>query len=243
MISCIMPTLARPHLVEQSIRMFELQTYQNRTLLVIDTGNQMPPTIGDRWRIVPDDCVPYSQGCLINRAIRDLPGTLIARWDDDDQYFPWHLEACVEALAYRPWAVPSRVWDCFADATIMSQTCRSGDGRDASYAACWSFTKEAWKKVGGYPEEDESEGECDFRLKLWAAFGAPADTISDRFPMPSYCYSRVRSPDVHDSTHTREERIARRRKEYPKHPAVTIRWPDNYMLGFPLNPVLSQRRW
>jgi hypothetical protein len=243
-ITCIMPTLGRPHLVEQSIRMFELQSYRNRELLIFDTGNQMPACEGDRWRIIPLETLPHSHGTVVNEMVRQARSELIVRWDDDDQYFPWHLEACVEALSRRPWAVASLTWDQWSPSEmVIMKTAHWADLRDACYAAAWSFDREAWKTVGGYSTDTETELEGEFRDRLYRTFGPPADTVSERFPVPSYCYTRSRSGEIHDSEQTPEQRIARRNIVYPKWEKVTPRWPDNFMLGFPMNPIVSERRW
>jgi len=244
LLSCIMPTLGKPDLVEEAVRMFELQSYPNRELLIVDTANQMPPITGDRWSIMPLAELPPSHGTVVNQAIHKTNGPYVVRWDDDDHYFPWHLEACREALDRRLWAVASLAWDQWTpDELVIMKTAHWPDLRDACYAAAWSFRRQAWAAIGGYPTHSETESEGEFRDRLFAAFGPPADTISERFPVPSYFYTRSRSGHFHDSEQTPQDRIARRKLTYPKRETVTPRWPRGYMLGLPAAAVPCERKW
>ena len=136
-----MPTLGRPPLVEQILMMWKLQSHQDRELLVLDTGNQMPECTGDRWRIVHQGETPWSMGTCCNRGIRLLDSDAICRIDDDDIYFPWHLEACAAALEHHPWACPSSVWDRFDPHEPPCRVRTYGDPTpvDVAYSGCWSF--------------------------------------------------------------------------------------------------------
>ena len=110
--SAVCCTMGRPQLIEEAITMFQLQTYQSRELLIVDTVEQMPETHGDRWRIlhigklIPGWRDGYSMGTLVNAMIRATYGQILIRADDDDHYYPWHIEAMVEALQDHQWACP-----------------------------------------------------------------------------------------------------------------------------------------
>ncbi len=244
-LSVVMVTLGRPRLVEQAIRMFELQSHQDADMLVIDTANQMRLTRGNRWLVLPQPQQDWSLAETVNRGIESaVEGSGIARWDDDDWYFPWHLAAVSDALERGDWACPSVVWDEESPGRyIQTRTAARPDGSDCCYAGAWAFRKAAWRAVGGYPTHAMSEKEVDFRTELFRRFGSPQDTISERYPVPSYCYFRHRADVLHDSCSTDEERMARRRGPFAPWPAVWPRWPDNYMLGLPPGEAVQDRKW
>lgn len=243
-ILAFMPTLGRPHLVEQAIRMFELQTWQDREMLVYDTANQMPEISGDRWRIVHQGELPWSMGTTCNVGIRLSDAPLIARWDDDDHYLPWHLEACIEALTTGRWSCPSVVWDyVLPDLPSLVKTTHR-DGGKWAYAGAWAFRRDAFEEVGGYSEEHFREEECDFRNALIATSGPPADTITMRFPAASYVYLGNKVPrSSHYGQLTDDQRRAAQQKRWPKVESISPRWPEGYMAGFPTNPVARQRHF
>jgi hypothetical protein len=239
-----MPTLGRPPLVEESIRMWELQTYPDRELLVLDTANQMSECSGETWRIVHQGDCPYSMGTTCNVGIRMSDAEAICRWDDDDSYAPWHLEAMGEALQSHPWACPYSVWDCQFGPMKLCRTYRDTRGpRDVAYAGTWAFTRVAFEAVGGYRETMVKEQELEFRNRLFARYGPPGDSTAGRFPAPSYSYAINQDRVPHYGHMTDEQRQSHQRQAWPAWPKVTPRWPRNYMLGYPLDPKIEARRF
>jgi len=248
--SCFTPTLGRPELIEEILMMFQMQTYPNRELLVVDTAEQMPETEGDRWRIMhigrllPNWRDGYSMGTLVNAGIRATKGELTIRLDDDDQILPWHVEALVEALQDHQWACPYTVWDAQWGDLRLYRPYRDRRGpRDVAYAGTWAFTREAFEALGGYREDRFREEECEFRDRLAARFGDPGDSTAGRFPMSSYVYSPNSDRVPHYGQMTDQQRRAHQRQSWPPWPKITPRWPRNYLLGFPLNPTINPRNF
>jgi glycosyltransferase involved in cell wall biosynthesis len=86
LVSCIMPTRNRRHLVAQAIAYFLRQDYPRKELVIVDDGDD---GIAD---LVPSDArVRYLRlegrtplGTKRNLACQASQGELIAHWDDDD---------------------------------------------------------------------------------------------------------------------------------------------------------------
>jgi len=238
------PTLGRPHLIEELITMWSLQTYQDRELLIYDTANQMPEQTGDRWRIVHQGECPYSMGTTCNVGIRMSDAPLCLRLDDDDMVAPWHCEAIVEALQDHQWACPYSVWDWqFKDRKPILCRPYRRDTRDIAYAGTWAFTREAFEAIGGYREDQFREEECEFRTRLHDRYGPPGDSTAGRFPMTSYSYAINQDRVPHYGQMTDEQRRAHQRQAWPAWPKVVPRWPRNYLLGYPLDPKIEARRF
>jgi Methyltransferase domain/Glycosyl transferase family 2 len=104
LVSCIMPTANRPHLVPQAIAYFLRQTYANRELLILDDGSE---SVAD---LIPaDPRIRYlrmsekkSMGTKHNLACEMARGEIIAHWDDDDWMSDNRLSYQVGELLSRP---------------------------------------------------------------------------------------------------------------------------------------------
>lgn len=99
LISAVMLTADRPHLIGMALNCFLRQTYPNRELIIYDSGVtpvEIPPMPG-LIRVVrgPEARI----GTLRNRANARTSGQLIAHWDDDDFSVPGRLEDQYELLA------------------------------------------------------------------------------------------------------------------------------------------------
>jgi glycosyltransferase involved in cell wall biosynthesis len=100
LVSCIMPTRNRRHLVGQAIAYFLRQDYPRKELIVVDDGEDC---IAD---LVPNDPrLRYIRlerrtplGAKRNLACYASRGELIAHWDDDDWMAPDRLSRQVSAL-------------------------------------------------------------------------------------------------------------------------------------------------
>jgi hypothetical protein len=106
LVSCILPTANRRHLVPHAIQCFLRQTYPNRELVVVDDG-------ADPVRdLVPCDARvryvrlegPRTLGHKRNLACGYARGEVLAHWDDDDWSADWRLAYQMEALSNNGWA-------------------------------------------------------------------------------------------------------------------------------------------
>lgn len=101
LVSCIMPTNNRRHLVGAALAYFRKQDYSNREMVIVDDGTD---SISD---LVPNDDpqIRYFRssqrttvGAKRNLACREAGGEVIAHWDDDDWMADWRLSYQVENL-------------------------------------------------------------------------------------------------------------------------------------------------
>src|SRR6266550_2834391 len=100
LVSCIMPTRNRRHLVGQAIAYFLRQDYPRTELIVVDDGEDC---VAD---LVPSDArLRYIRlerrtalGTKRNLACQASRGDLIAHWDDDDWMAADRLSRQVAAL-------------------------------------------------------------------------------------------------------------------------------------------------
>jgi len=248
-ITAVTITLGRPDLLCQMIRQFELQSFQDRYLQIIDTGNHIAQQYGDRWQLRQLGHVDTEMWRTMNELISSTSSDSYAKLDDDDTYAPWHLDACVHALDKGMWAAPSVVWDSFDnDPTYKLHAFRTSamnGRRDVCYAGSWSVRREAFESVGGYPPHGINEGECEYRDLLFAKFGPPVDTICDRFPMPSYVYRRRNTGVVQASTLQNNPEETMRQRTMKRDPVGTLlpRWPDKYLEGLPDRTTICPRQW
>jgi glycosyltransferase involved in cell wall biosynthesis len=84
LVSCIMPTRNRRHLVPQAIAYFLRQDYPRTELIVVDDGDD-PVAISCRpTRVLPAPGPAHAAGAKRNLAVQASQGDLIAHWDDDD---------------------------------------------------------------------------------------------------------------------------------------------------------------
>ena len=94
-ISCICPTYNRQHFLEKSIKLFLLQTYPKKELIIVDDSPK--PFVSE---LLKDKHIKYfhyktrfpSIGAKRNECIRKSSGSIISHWDDDDFHNPLRLE-------------------------------------------------------------------------------------------------------------------------------------------------------
>ncbi len=100
LVSAVMPTANRAAYVPMAIKCFLAQTYANRELVILETGEQ------DISRHLPDDAriryYHYSRkarlGDLRNLVCGLAYGSIMIHWDDDDWYAPGRIADQVARL-------------------------------------------------------------------------------------------------------------------------------------------------
>jgi predicted O-methyltransferase YrrM len=106
LVSCILPTANRRHLLPRAITYFMRQTYQNRELIILDDGTE---PVRDLLPCDPRIRYIHLQGSRTlgekrNLACESAEGEFIAHWDDDDWSADWRLTYQMEELANNSWA-------------------------------------------------------------------------------------------------------------------------------------------
>jgi glycosyltransferase involved in cell wall biosynthesis len=104
LVSCIMITANRGHLVHRSAQCFASQSYKNKELVVIDDGSEdLEPILqqyapGHFRYLRLEKKEGQNLGFLRNLGLDEAKGEYIAQWDDDDWYHPDRLTQQISAL-------------------------------------------------------------------------------------------------------------------------------------------------
>lgn len=109
LVSILIPTRNRPKLIAEAIKSTLNQTYKDIEIIVInDAGEDLRPIIekfhDDRIVYINYDQHKGVSGAR-NVGIERAKGKYIAFHDDDDQYYPFHIEYLVNALAQSRYSV------------------------------------------------------------------------------------------------------------------------------------------
>lgn len=100
-ISCLMVTKADLDLVRYSLKMFQLQTYPAKEIVIVTDPGQAQQLsqelrIHDSNNIILVDSINYNKnstlGDLRNIATSSAQGDYVCQWDDDDLHHPRRLE-------------------------------------------------------------------------------------------------------------------------------------------------------
>jgi glycosyltransferase involved in cell wall biosynthesis len=111
-------------------------------------------------------------------------------WDDDDSYLPWHVSAHVQALQTADYVIPSCVY-------LDKKTRLERKQNTYMFHGGWSFTREAFQKVNGYPFMQSGQDKVLFE-RFKAAKLERGDTL--QFDIrPSYIYSWFTTHKTHIS--------------------------------------------
>ena len=108
LVSCVMPTWRRFNCVERAIAGFLAQrTSLDTELIILNTDVDYPlelDFVDTRIKIINTNCDQYtgvgytSTGAIRRDATALASGDLYMTWDDDDIYWPWHIEQCWQGL-------------------------------------------------------------------------------------------------------------------------------------------------
>lgn len=104
LVSCLMVTANRKHLMRRAISCFNKQSYPNKELVIVDDGTQ---NLDNVLNHVPGDELVYVKldpsedntlGKLRNISLEKASGDFFAQWDDDDWYHPDRLSVQIDTL-------------------------------------------------------------------------------------------------------------------------------------------------
>jgi glycosyltransferase involved in cell wall biosynthesis/predicted SAM-dependent methyltransferase/tetratricopeptide (TPR) repeat protein len=140
LVSVIISTFNRPEQLAEAVRSVLNQTFANFEIVVInDAGCDIEPTLAqlNSQKIV---CLRHdtNQGVAAarNTGLRSVRGKYIAYLDDDDVYYPEHLQTLVDYLTTRPGTV------AYTNACCSQQDLINGQWkvqkRDVPYSHDWS---------------------------------------------------------------------------------------------------------
>jgi len=145
-----MPTYGRPAYVNESVAMFLAQDYPAKELIVLnDCVGQTFSGGLPGVRIVNVQRRYPTLGEKRNAAIELAEGSIIAVWDDDDVYLPWRLSFSVREMQERntPFYRPAEFWAYWGKTVLHDNQSVPGWVNHANTM----FSKDLWRRVGGYP--------------------------------------------------------------------------------------------
>jgi glycosyltransferase involved in cell wall biosynthesis len=183
LISCVMPTYGRPDYVDEAVRMFLDQDYENKELIILnDLAIQEYYCDLPAVKVINTKTRFKTLGDKRNACIEAARGEIIAVWDDDDLYLPWRLSFSLNEM--RKWKTP------FYRANVFLAYWGEKKLHDNQAVPGWLnhpntlFTKALWEQVGGYPAKGVGE-DADFFAKIHAHlkrdFISYPINLSDRF--------------------------------------------------------------
>ena len=155
-ITCLCPTHGRFERLRDAVACFLLQDYPGEATLLILNDAVHPIALGDA-RPVPGRAIRsvHSRGRFANlgakrQALLEAASTsLVAHWDDDDLYLPWHLSEAVGALAGPATCAKSRCgWWALGRRECWEL---QGGVHHNTFEGQMVFRRERALELGGYP--------------------------------------------------------------------------------------------
>ena len=190
-VTCLCPTYGRFERLRDALACFLLQDYPRRRLLILNDG---PPL-----ELVPGRTHARFAGAevrILNRPERmptlghkrqllleQAQAPVVAHWDDDDLYLPWHLGRCVEALRSSGRAAcvkPDSAWYAVGprdDFTVRGVRHNIFEGQMV-------FRRRRAVEFGGYPPQ--VSGQARALLEAFQDAGELKEFGPE--PSPSYVY-------------------------------------------------------
>jgi len=188
LVSIVIPCFNYGHLVGEAIRSVEEQTFTDLEIIVVEGGSSSPESrqllmeavaeASHRVRVLVQD-QPYRAGANRNFGISHARGKYICCLDADDRLAPTYVEKAVFMLEHSGFDVVSPGLQFFGDRSeIWTPHERPTldmllEGNNA--LTCAMYSKEYWRKAGGYRDTDPTTGHVHEDWLFWvrlAALGA-----------------------------------------------------------------------
>jgi hypothetical protein len=144
-ISAICVTFGRTAFLQNAIRCFMDQDYENKELLILNTCPEQKlrlsePSPGVVIRNL--DVRPPALGLARNIAIETATGDFCVVWDDDDACLPFHLSTFGKHLPGNDWLHLGSMF--YSEGYKIKKVC-------PGQLPTFGFSKRAWEELGGYP--------------------------------------------------------------------------------------------
>lgn len=190
-IAVIMPVYRRVATACNATACFLLQTLPadcEATLFVIDDGDtfsdlgfgSLPPREVALWkRARRFSTLAGKYNAAIDEIARDYQPDVVALFDDDDVYLPWHLGVHAEMLRgkRKAWSKPSQIWTDYHGEPRLENAA----GRFHGSIAFTGDVESRWDETAG-PDFDQR-----FMAALRQECGEPADPLT-ACAKPSYVF-------------------------------------------------------
>jgi len=205
-LTAVVSTYNRPHLLPRTIACFEAQQYEDRAMVIYDDGGQYIPAdcsdgeihLGPRIVLIStrkrEPALGRKRNQNVAHAEEFFPDTeAIVCVDDDDLFLPWHFSASAAALSVAPWSRPSQVLmgRVFGEHWLFQPHltgCREDPTKNRMFHPAWAIRLDAFKSVGGYPDNESGMEDKTLMLKMEEAGVQDADYLEMGFG-PGYIYN------------------------------------------------------
>lgn len=176
-ISCYCCTYGRPHLLEEAIYSFLMQTYQNKELIIVNDHKEQT-LIFEHPQVkifnVKERIIPL--GKKYNFAASNCKGNILMPWDDDDIYLPWRMEVSLKYIKNGIFHTHQAFWEPKFKEIKISQNL---------FQCNFAIRKRLFNAVNGYPETESSILDWELYSKLKNLNGKP---ISQKIPEADLFY-------------------------------------------------------
>jgi glycosyltransferase involved in cell wall biosynthesis len=144
LVSCIMPTFNRRHLIPASLACYAAQDWQDKELVVVDDGTDC---VQDLFDAVPNCRYVRAEkfktlGEKVNFCCERAQGEIIVTWDDDDWYAPTRITDQVTRLMQSNKSVTGYSNVLFYDGQRASQY---RGARDYATGTSQVYRKDFWQ--------------------------------------------------------------------------------------------------
>lgn len=144
-VSCLTATHGRYPQLTRAVSCFMAQTYENKELVILNTHPTPLSTNLPNVRIY-NEPEHVDLGSCRNRLLCLAEGEYVNTWDDDDWWFPWHLEQAMARIGDAPGWKPEHSWFYFPDKSPL--LLREGNAFEASIVFRKKEVEEIGYKIG-----------------------------------------------------------------------------------------------
>jgi len=153
-IACLCPTYKRPRHLANAAACFQAQNYPEdlHRLFILDDAVQFADARWSNFVLQTSATrlphLPAKYNLLAEMAIEEYQPDILAVWEDDDVFLPWHLMTIATVYLeggrfIRPPFVYSN-YGCAKGSVVKEDS----SGR---FHSSWAFTCDLFREVGGYP--------------------------------------------------------------------------------------------
>lgn len=188
-IICLCASYKRPQLLKNAVACFNAQTYANKYLLVLDTADQFESELKQtdsgiihiKSQAERPKGLSATYNYMVNELIQKDQFDIFAVWDDDDVYFPDHLENMTQVYTGEAqYFTQPYIYSNYQQpkGTVFKE---SAEGR---FHGCWGYTRKLWEDLNGYPDIDS----LDFDFRMGQACIQKVSKTYYSIETPSYVY-------------------------------------------------------
>jgi len=154
-VTCLCPTYGRFQRLRDAVACFLRQDYPSKRLLVLNDAPAPIEAGADGVQVVNARGRLESLGAKRQRLLELAETPLVAHWDDDDIYLPWHLSALVEAYRAHGAACvkPGAAWYAKGPREIIEMR----GVHHNTFEGQMLFERERALELGGYPPTDSGQ--------------------------------------------------------------------------------------